>query len=125
MTEYSTLGWIRSCITPVSIEQFNAAQPGEKLGLYADSTIRVSADVGTEDPEERPVAILYPVREKVDEIGLVWLLYAEFTREHVQLFSISGYEAIERTVTPANKSSGRVYLPNAWIGKRVMIVRLE
>lgn len=40
-------------------------------------------------------------------------------------FSISGYEAIERTVTSANKSSGRIYLPNAWIGKRVMVVRLE
>lgn len=43
----------------------------------------------------------------------------------VQQFAINGYEAIERTVTPANKSSGRIYLPNAWIGKRVMVVRLE
>lgn len=63
--------------------------------------------------------------------GFVWFIgeddYAvqKLRREPVHSFSVSGYEAIERTVTPANKSSGRVYLPNAWIGKRVMIVRLE
>lgn len=126
MNSYSSFDWIRSCITPESTEQFNSAQPGEKLGLYSDSSVRVGADVGIEeDPEERPVAILYPIAEKVDADGLSWLLYAEFVRGPTHIFSISGYEALERTVTPANKSAGRVYLPVSWIGKRVMVVRLE
>lgn len=126
MNTYSTLEWIRSCITLESVKQFNSAQPGEKLGLYADSSMKVGAGVGIEeDPEDRPVAILSPTPEIVDEVGLAWLLYAEFTREPVHVFYVSGYEAIERTVRAGSQSSSRINLPPDWRGKRVLVVRVE
>lgn len=40
-------------------------------------------------------------------------------------FTIKGYQAIEKTVTPGSQTSSRVYVPKGWEGKRVMIVLLE
>ena len=45
-------------------------------------------------------------------------------REAKDSFQIRGYEVIEKTVTSAG-SSGKIYLPVAWIGKRVKVVRIE
>lgn len=126
MNVCSTLDWIRSCITPEYLEKYNSAQPGEKLGLYADSSVKFGASVGREeDPEDRPVAILFPVAETVDTSGLSWLLYAEFIRESMHVFSIAGYEAIERTVRAGSQTSSRINLPPDWRGKRVLVVRVE
>ena len=37
---------------------------------------------------------------------------------------IEAYQVIEKTVKPSG-NSGRVYVPNEWIGKRVKILLLE
>jgi len=39
-------------------------------------------------------------------------------------FTIQGHEAIEKIVK-AQGTSGRVYVPVDWVGKRVMIIRLD
>jgi len=39
-------------------------------------------------------------------------------------FEIFGQEMIEKEVKPSG-SSGRIYLPPDWIGKRVKIIRLD
>lgn len=36
-----------------------------------------------------------------------------------------GAEVIEKIVKPSGATSGRVYLPPGWIGKKVKIVRLD
>lgn len=40
-------------------------------------------------------------------------------------FKVQGYEAVEKVVKPHSKTSGRVYLPFPWIGKRIIIVRKD
>lgn len=37
---------------------------------------------------------------------------------------LEGYEVMEKEVKQSG-NSGRVYLPNAWVGTRVKIIRLE
>lgn len=37
---------------------------------------------------------------------------------------VDGYEMLEKTVR-SQGTSGRVYLPVSWIGKRVKVVRIE
>lgn len=37
---------------------------------------------------------------------------------------LNGYEALEKVVT-ASGNSGRVYVPEGWIGKRVKLILLE
>jgi len=44
--------------------------------------------------------------------------------DKIHEFNIKGYEAIEKTVRSGNTSS-RINLPADWIGKKVMVVRLE
>lgn len=39
-------------------------------------------------------------------------------------FTISGEEVIEKVVKPGG-STGRVYLPLPWVGKRVKIIRIN
>jgi putative transposon-encoded protein len=38
--------------------------------------------------------------------------------------SLKGYDSIDRTVKTA-QISGRVFVPKAWIGKRVKVILLE
>lgn len=45
-------------------------------------------------------------------------------KEPKDSFEIHGYEVIEKIVTNAG-TSGKIYLPISWIGKRVKIVRIE
>lgn len=45
-------------------------------------------------------------------------------REAKDTFQIRGYEVIEKVVTAAG-TSGKIYLPVNWIGKRVKVVRIE
>ena len=45
-------------------------------------------------------------------------------RHKINLFQVNGYELIEKTVTGGG-NSGRVYVPPAWIGCHVAIVRLD
>jgi putative transposon-encoded protein len=45
-------------------------------------------------------------------------------REAKDSYNIRGYEVIEKTVTSAG-TSGKIYLPVTWIGKRVKVVRIE
>jgi hypothetical protein len=40
-------------------------------------------------------------------------------------FCISGFQAIEKVVTPGSQTSSRVYVPRAWEGRRVMVVLLD
>jgi len=40
-------------------------------------------------------------------------------------FEIEGFELVEKTVADDKSSSGRVYVPKSWAGKKVSIVRLE
>lgn len=46
-------------------------------------------------------------------------------RQDAHTFCISGYQAIEKTVTPGSQTSSRVYVPRAWEGRRVMVVLLD
>lgn len=39
-------------------------------------------------------------------------------------YQIEGFEVIIKTVTDAG-SSGKLYVPVAWIGKKVKVVRIE
>jgi hypothetical protein len=39
-------------------------------------------------------------------------------------YRIRGYEVILKRVTPAG-SSGKIYLPVGWIGKRVKVIRID
>jgi putative transposon-encoded protein len=39
-------------------------------------------------------------------------------------YMIRGYEVILKKVTPAG-SSGKIYLPVGWVGKRVKIIRID
>jgi putative transposon-encoded protein len=39
-------------------------------------------------------------------------------------YKIRGYEVILKKVTPAG-SSGKIYLPVGWVGKRVKIIRID
>jgi len=39
-------------------------------------------------------------------------------------FHMKGYEIVQKKVKPAG-TSGRVYVPNSWVGKLVKVVRLE
>jgi len=45
-------------------------------------------------------------------------------KEEKDLFQVWGYELIIKRVTDA-KSTGKVYLPKSWIGKRVKIIRID
>jgi len=45
-------------------------------------------------------------------------------KEKLDLFQIDGHEVIIKTVTDA-KTSGKIYLPVSWIGKKVKVVRIE
>lgn len=40
-------------------------------------------------------------------------------------FKLKGYEMLEKVVGIDNASSGRIYTPVKWKGKKVAIVRLE
>lgn len=44
--------------------------------------------------------------------------------EHLISIQMEGYEVIEKEVKPSG-NSGRVYLPNDWIGGKVKIVRIS
>jgi len=37
---------------------------------------------------------------------------------------MAGYEIVQKKVKPAG-TSGRIYVPNSWVGKLVKVVRLE
>jgi len=39
-------------------------------------------------------------------------------------FHMTGYEIVQKKVKPAG-TSGRIYVPNSWVGKLVKVVRLE
>ena len=94
--------------------------------MYVDSTIRIGSDVGTEeDPEERPIAILRPLPIPIDRDQLTLMLYLEFTREPMRIFSVAGHEAIEKTVASGNRSSARINVPPSWQGKKVLVITLE
>lgn len=43
------------------------------------------------------------------------------------IFQVEGYEMFRRTVIPmsSNRSTGRIYLPARYVGKRVAIVVLD
>lgn len=46
--------------------------------------------------------------------------------ERAEQYLVRGFEKIEnKIVKPGSQSSGRIYLPEAWIGKRVTVVRLD
>ena len=40
------------------------------------------------------------------------------------MFQVWGYELIIKRVTDA-KTTGKIYLPKEWIGKRVKVIRME
>jgi len=42
----------------------------------------------------------------------------------MDIFYVKGYELIIKQVTDA-KTTGKIYLPKDWIGKRVKIIRME
>jgi hypothetical protein len=58
--------------------------------------------------------------EEADEILEEMGIYGEVSLHE---FRIYGIEAKEKTATPANSTSNRVYVPKDWT--RVMVVRLE
>lgn len=43
---------------------------------------------------------------------------------HKMTIEVDGYQVIEKIVKAAG-NSGRVYVPNNWVGKRVKVVLLE
>jgi putative transposon-encoded protein len=43
---------------------------------------------------------------------------------HQMTIEVNGYQVIEKIVKAAG-NSGRIYVPNNWIGKRVKVVLLE
>lgn len=45
-------------------------------------------------------------------------------KESVDVYQIKGYEVIIKTVTEAG-TSGKIYLPVSWVGKKVKVVRVE
>ena len=45
-------------------------------------------------------------------------------KEKPDTYQIDGYEVIIKTVTDAG-SSGKLYVPVAWIGKKVKVIRTE
>ena len=45
--------------------------------------------------------------------------------ENIKEFKIKGIEVIEKTVADDKSSSGRIYVPKSWAGKKVSIARLE
>ena len=65
-----------------------------------------------------------------------WLYYVQkafeeelkeegYIKDIIHEFRILGYEAIKKTVKSGSNTSGRVWVPLDWLGKRVMIIRLE
>jgi len=46
------------------------------------------------------------------------------TDESLDEYKVRGYEVMIKVVKPAG-SSGKVYLPVGWIGKRVKIIRID
>jgi len=44
--------------------------------------------------------------------------------EQLDMYQIKGYEVIIKTVTDA-KTSGKIYLPISWVGKKVKVIRIE
>ena len=42
----------------------------------------------------------------------------------VQFFSVEGYHILHKTVTKG-ETSGRIYLPKDWIGKKVVVILKE
>jgi len=45
-------------------------------------------------------------------------------KEKKDIYQIQGFEVIEKKVTSAG-TSGKLYLPVNWIGKRVKIIRID
>jgi hypothetical protein len=92
--------------------QRNAEDPEEVFDLYVTGeTIRELDEEGyikTGDP-------LYAVVRDPEP------LYHEFRHE----FRIVGIEAREFTVRSGSQTSARINVPAEWIGKKVMLVRLE
>jgi hypothetical protein len=52
------------------------------------------------------------------------ILDERYARSAPDLYRIQGYEVVEKTVT-ARGTSGGVYVPVSWVGKRVKIVRID
>jgi hypothetical protein len=50
---------------------------------------------------------------------------SEPSAEGGHAFCVRGFEAIEKVPTAGSKTSARVYVPLSWMGKRVLIIRLE
>lgn len=44
---------------------------------------------------------------------------------HIMELKVQGYQVIEKEVAIGSKTSGRVYVPKEWIGKKVKIILLE
>lgn len=40
-------------------------------------------------------------------------------------FEVEGFELVQKVVANDKSSSGRIYVPKSWAGKKVSIVRLE
>ena len=45
-------------------------------------------------------------------------------KEEKDLFYVKGHELIIKEVTDA-KTTGKIYLPKGWIGRRVKVIRLD
>jgi hypothetical protein len=49
----------------------------------------------------------------------------EKSKPTVMEIKIEAYEVIEKTVARGTNTTGRVYLPKEWIGKRVKVFLME
>lgn len=49
----------------------------------------------------------------------------EFVSEPVRTYEIEGLASIEKRVTAGSKTSGRIYLPQDWIGGWVVAILVE
>jgi len=59
-----------------------------------------------------------------DQVYIISILYIYNMTPHQMTIEVNGYQVIEKIVKAAG-NSGRIYVPNNWIGKRVKVVLLE
>ena len=61
--------------------------------------------------------------DKLEELADILEWHSE--KIQPQEYTISGFDKLEKTVSPGNATSGRIFLPKSWEGSRVSVIRMD
>lgn len=101
----------------MDLEEYYRFAVAERERLYFEllnQEIRDTLNEADEKPDQNFKIAITP-----EDIASVLELYAPHT------FTIRGHAAVRKTVKSGSSTTGRVYVPNAWGGREVMVILLD